>query len=1089
MPNYPVLPLLKEIRTIAAFAEEGVWDSRRNATELANLSQDIDVTKVGININSIPDIWARPLLFEMALYDGPVPGNNYPGHLLHKRTLAEWRGLMAMLALREASHVKVVPIRVPDDEATRIAAPAFLRAAANLLPTGTINKDTSWHQLYIFLYKNKPIGITSPTTLVATATDYFNAIDQNSVPWFNGKLLLDPTRTIIDDTIGGVKNPVLRGEFISSAHRELLAGWLKKLNDGLHERGVNDKAGALFGLISNYIGDLGFTLETAPDIDLKSDASLGITSGIFTLVDLPVLEAGLSPAGSAVRLQASRTTPPPPAKPILIVDKSIAPQWGMDEAQIPVWGGKTLRTAIPQIGFPAKPPREKNTLGETQVTDAEVWSPKWLFKPQLYVVGKEAAFNQDVGLATTSLKFSERSVTPILPLDHVLLDYLTVEDLAPRISFKQEDEGIRVTLKLSLSGPDQNGKLFTVSHLYRRNEGEIRLLENVPVLEVWPDFKATTWKAYYTYYDRSLTTETFEARPYFPGFVPGDNDIGNISDKRRVTRSEQYPEAIICTVSEAADAIGFILIRQPETLTPNNGIEYQVGVDFGATGTNIYFRVGGENPQPFELKDRYVSVTNATQRNVIYDNCLPASSEKAPFLSIFKAFPSAPVQNYRPLLDSIIYFPNSTLQAGDRHITFNLKWSDQQADGHKVEAFLKQIALQVAAEAVRKGSNKIKWNYSFPTAFGPQRRGNFSQAWARVIQDCAALTGVHSVTPAPIDETESIAAAKYFRDPNGHHAPTNLGAIFIDIGGSTSDIAIWQRGLVWQTSILLAGRDIFLNFLHDNLSVLTSLKSDIDLAPIEAAKGIDQPTFYAHVDHLLRREGEKLLSNLPFAASESQKLQQVVAVGLAGIFFYIGLVLNHFRKLGKYQDEIPSFYIGGNGSQILRWLTSGAPFTRNSAANLVFAKVFFKASGLAGDWPNIEISRKPKAEAAFGLICGTDLDHIHSEHEKLILAGENFKQGNKKMSWETALDQDAMDDPAAERMEVPDKLEKLEEFILAYNEGAKAAELRPVTPNANDRLALLNKVRTSFSNTIGNGEPIFILALKSLLKVLRGDGS
>jgi hypothetical protein len=140
MPNYPVLPLLKEIRTIAAFAEEGVWDSRRNATELANLSQDIDVTKVGININSIPDIWARPLLFEMALYDGPVPGNNYPGHLLHKRTLAEWRGLMAMLALREASHVKVVPIRVPDDEATRIAAPPFLRAAANLLQPARLIK-------------------------------------------------------------------------------------------------------------------------------------------------------------------------------------------------------------------------------------------------------------------------------------------------------------------------------------------------------------------------------------------------------------------------------------------------------------------------------------------------------------------------------------------------------------------------------------------------------------------------------------------------------------------------------------------------------------------------------------------------------------------------------------------------------------------------------------------------------------------------------------------------------------------------------------------------------------------------------------
>lgn len=1095
MSNHPVLPLLKETRTIAGFAEEGLWDAR-HATELANLSQDIKVEKVGIEINSIPDIWARPLLFEMALFDGPAPDNSYHGHLLHKRILGEWRGLMAMLALREASHIrdlKVVAMTVPADEATRIAAPAFLRAAANLLPTGTIDKETSWHQLYIFLYKNKPIGITSPTTLVVTATDYFNAIDHNSVPWFNGKLLLDPTKKIIDDTIGAVQNPVLAGEFISSEQRTLLAGWLKKLNDALHDRGVAARANALLGLISTYIGDLGFTLETAPDIEIDKDASLGTTSGIFSLLDLPARATRRPPSQSAVRLKESRTTPRADKKPILVVDKSIARQWGLDETQIPVWGGKTLRTAIPQIGFPANPPREKNTLGETQVADAEVWSPKWFFKPHLYVVGKETAFDKVVGINLTSgtLKYNEQSVTPILPLDHVLIDYLTVEDLAQRISFRQEDEGVRVTLKLTLSGPDQNGKTFTVSQLYRRNEGEIRLLEGVPVLEVWPDFTTPSWKAYYTYYDRSTTTETFEARPYFPGFVPNEKTIGNISDRQRVTKSEQYPDAVICTVNGVADDIGFLLIKQPQQLTPQDGIEYQVGVDFGATGTNIYFRVDDENPQPFELKERYVSITNPSNRSVIYDNCLPASTEKTPFLSIFKTFPNAPVQNYRPLLDSIIYFPNSTLPPGDRDITYNLKWSDQQADTHKVEAFLKQIALQVAAEAVNARSHKIRWNYSFPTAFGHRRRGDFFQAWATVINDCAALTGVQSVSQAPNDETESIAAAKYFCDPNGHQAPTNIGAVFIDIGGSTSDIAIWQRGLLWQTSILLAGRDIFLDFLHDNLNLLKSLKSDIDLRPLEEAKGISQTAFYAQADHLLRREGEKLLGSLRHAASESQKMQQVVAVGLSGIFFYVGLVLNHFRKQKKYHDEIPSFYIGGNGSQILRWLTSGAPFTRRSAANLVFGKVFFKGSGLTGDLLNIEISRRPKAEAAFGLICNTSINHTHNANEKLILAGEHFIQGNSEMSWETELDRDAMTDPAATvaPMEVPKKLEKLEEFILAYNEAAKDAELLPVTPNANERLALLNDVRTSLANTIGNGEPVFILALKSLLKILRGDRS
>jgi hypothetical protein len=1087
MPNHPVLPLLRKTRTIAGFAEEGVWDARK-ANELANLSQDLRVEKVGIEINSIPDIWARPLLFEMALFGIPASDNSYRGHLLHKRVLGEWRGLIAMLALREASYIqdlRAVPITLPTDAAARSNAPAFLNAAANLLPTGTIDDETTWHHLYILIYKNKPIGITSPTTVVVTATDYFNSIDQNIVPWFNGRVLLDPTKKIIDDTIGQIRNPVLSGEFISAKQRELLAGWLKKLNDGLHDRGVGVKANTLLGLISSYINDLGFTLETAPDVDINEDASLGMTSGMFSLIDLPARAPQLPPTLSAVRLKHSRTMPAEPAKPILVVDKAIARQWNLDETQISVWGGKTLRTAIPQIGFPDKPPSPKNTLGDTQVIDAEVWAPKWFFKPNLYVVGTESAFNKVVGLNLTNgnLKYNEQNVTPIVPLDHILIDYLTVEDLATRISFKQEDEGIRVTLKLTLSGPDQKGKEFSVSHLYRRNEGQIRLLGGVPVLEVWPDFKTPSWKAYYTYYDRSATTEAFEAKPYFPGFVP--TEIGAISDRCHVTKSDRYPEAIICTVNGVPDHIGFLLIKQPQELIPQDGIEYQVGVDFGATGTNIYFRVNGDNPQPFELKDRYVSVTNAANRSIIYDNCLPASSEKTPFLSIFKTFPNAPAQNYKPLLDSIIYFPSGKLRADDKNITYNLKWSDHQADTHKVEAFLKQIALQVAAEATNARSQKIKWNYSFPTAFGHKRRADFFQAWTAVVNDCAALTGVRSVTQTPNDETESIAAAKYFCDPNGHQAPTNIGAVFIDIGGSTSDIAIWQRGLVWQTSILLAGRDIFLDFFHDNLRLLKSLNSDIDLQPIEQAREISHAAFYAQIDHLLRREGEKLLGRLRHTASESQEMQRVVAVGLAGIFFYIGLALNHFRKEQKYQDEIPRFYIGGNGSQILRWLTSGAPFTRKSEANLVFEKVFFKASGLAGDSLTIEVSKRPKAEAAFGLICGTEINHTHNTNEKLILAGERFKQGNEEMSWETPLDRDAM--PAA--MDVPKKLEKLEEFILAYNEGAKDAELLPVAPTAGERLTLLNDVRTSMSNTISNGEPIFILALKGLLKVLRGEGS
>lgn len=1086
--NHPVLPQLKEKPTITGFNHVGVWDSR-HPTELANLSNDIKIEKVGIDINSIPDIWARPLSFEMALTD--------TDHLLNKRVLAEWRGLLAMIALKEVAHIdklRVVPISIPiSDEALKMA-PAFLRAAANLLPTSSVDTDTSWHSIYVFLYDNKPIGMTSPTVLVVTATNYFNAIIQAVVPWFDGRLLLDPTKKIVDDTIGKAKNPNLPGTFMSDTQKGLLAGWLKKLNDALHTRSTTSGTDGLFGLIECYINDLGFTLENAPTIE--QGTSLEMTQGMFSLIDRPVRAVQHSPALSAVRLMESRTVPVAPSRSILVVDKEIAEQWGMDETDITVWRGKTLRTSVPHIGFPDEPPAEKNKLGETEVPDAEVWAPKWFFKKYLYVIGRENALPGAVGinLAAGNLKYSEQTVTPILPLDEILVDYLTVDDFATRVVFEQRNEGILVTLKLKLSGPNQKGKEFLASHLYRRQQGDIKLLEGVPVLEVWPDFKAPGWKANYTYYDQSAISETFDAMPYTPG---AQSEEGRISEKQRITRTDHYPEAVICTVSEVREKIGFLLIKQPRSdknpIKEEVGIEYKVGIDFGATGTNIYFKVGDQNPHPFELNERYVSVTSPKNRNVIYDNCLPANTEKTPFLSIFKKFPNGPAENLRPLLDSIIYFPSDTFSSSDPSITYNLKWSDQATDTHKVEAFLKQIALQVAAEAVNAGARSIAWYYSFPTAFGVTRRENFSDAWAAVVANCAALTGVTSltkvtnamgspsITTLPKDETESIAAAKYFRDPQGHSAPTNIGAVFIDIGGSTSDIAIWQGNLLWQTSILLAGRDIFLDFLHDNLQLLKGLKSDIDLKPLEEAKGISQTSFYAQIDHLLRRDGENLLNNLRHAASESQKLKQVVAVGISGIFFYVGLILRHLKNEEKYREEIPSFYIGGNGSQMFRWLTSGGPFTSTSAANSVLERVFFKASGLMGDSLTIEISKKPKAEAAFGLVCDTTINSTTGANDKQVLAGETFIQDAQEKSWDTMLatDADAFD------ISVPQNLEKLDEFIVAFNEAAGDAELLQVAPNVNARAALLNDVRNLLSNNINSGEPIFILALKGLLRRLR----
>ena len=92
-----LLPRLKKDYTVKKFDNAGIWE-KRDSDELEKISKSLDVADTRLasaEVDSIPSMWARPLLFEMALYEDDT------NHPIHKRILGEWRGLLAMLALKE----------------------------------------------------------------------------------------------------------------------------------------------------------------------------------------------------------------------------------------------------------------------------------------------------------------------------------------------------------------------------------------------------------------------------------------------------------------------------------------------------------------------------------------------------------------------------------------------------------------------------------------------------------------------------------------------------------------------------------------------------------------------------------------------------------------------------------------------------------------------------------------------------------------------------------------------------------------------------------------------------------------------------
>ncbi|MEL7361536.1 MAG: hypothetical protein AAFN13_05655, partial [Bacteroidota bacterium] len=122
----------------------------------------IDGTARTRGISSVPDVWARAILFQTALKD--------PRHPMHARALADWRGLLSLLALREVYSypVEVVPVDLGGggklSEALRTLAP----------PPVEVEQGTpyAWADVLLIRLDGVPVGAFSPGTLVYTATGY-----------------------------------------------------------------------------------------------------------------------------------------------------------------------------------------------------------------------------------------------------------------------------------------------------------------------------------------------------------------------------------------------------------------------------------------------------------------------------------------------------------------------------------------------------------------------------------------------------------------------------------------------------------------------------------------------------------------------------------------------------------------------------------------------------------------------------------------------------------------------------------------------------------------------------------------------------
>ena len=172
-------------------SQTGTWNEDIGFGRLFALSSAMTKGRQMLSLASVtamPYVWGQAVCFHAAFHT--------PSHPLHDAAVSEWRGLLAVLALRALRDIpfdiSVVNLAAmaqnPFAESTGIPARTanFGRVVRDSFPTFFDPRkgmsDGAEH-IDVFKFGDIPFGFTFASTLVVPGRDYCGAFDPVSVPW------------------------------------------------------------------------------------------------------------------------------------------------------------------------------------------------------------------------------------------------------------------------------------------------------------------------------------------------------------------------------------------------------------------------------------------------------------------------------------------------------------------------------------------------------------------------------------------------------------------------------------------------------------------------------------------------------------------------------------------------------------------------------------------------------------------------------------------------------------------------------------------------------------------------------------------
>lgn len=1081
------LPTLSNDTQIEAVNIAGVWDDK-NKQVVGAISDAIETSTLAKikGVSAVPDVWARPLLFGMALFDDKHP--------LHSQIKSEWRGLLALIAVSNTLHLDLKIDKVSLDDAGLLAR-AMQRVEPRAAEMGRRSKgyahSYAWRDVYVIKYNGLLVGGTSPETIFYTAADYGAAAKELAKRGIEvqGNLLVEPRK---DEVLPYVKQ------------------WLKSLVEG-----PNPNENALMQLVLEYSDENATgappvinALQTwyselshvrlskaqwKPELSLIKDQGVPVYHYFST-----PLEEGAQQEVSDLYLLASKSGA---RKYIIMSDSSFK----LSNDPI-VWNMVRVSNVLDEFHKGAND--WANAHGETLNGNALPPATEWV-RPETYFLSDQL-LTVETGSLVLDRDYNQCQKS-ILPIKRELLECFQNNDdllkLKPR--FQEEGNDIIFSIDLPMAGPSGGSKThITISRRYAAKPTDkmmgrlVEVPDPPPLLELWPDFNSERWTKYFICYDqlRDFSYEPFTHRPNMDRTIAErqlDNSV-------RLERFGFFPDAVFVTYCE--QTAGAVLVRG---VSPGRSESWEVGVDFGTSNTNIWYRRGPAAEQQIELTVvpplQILNVDKTRRESLLAKYFLPATEPRVPFVTMLRAFDGS---LGRALLDSAIKFLESNPQR-DPQLRSDVKWS---TDGTLITAFLQNLGLLIEAQALKAGAPSLTLRVSYPVAFSTMQLSRYQSAWQTVVKDFCVYSGTKVNEEAAEDlermpnYSESVCAGYYFQ--NRHQATAYNGSICVDIGGGTSDVSVWsENNIKYNTSILLAG-NLISDCFRQSRGVCEVMFQNLDAkypdpnrivddlqGNIQNANILNKDSHFASVlNYYFREYRDPIFRRIPgiYSSPYFEKLLDVIMVEYGAIMYYCCMVLDSLRsdpQMAKLSDLRMAW--GGGGSAYLRWLDSGNLSAKGGAASTDLFTTIARKFGYKS--ASSLITTDPKAESAYGLVCSRDWN-VRVKPRQIIIGEDIVLVDTKEITYKEEIDGDG--NAIKEFADFPGSSPlgpQFTKFIEVLNEfrkknGFQRLRLDKDVPDLSDHIRNSIGLRAKKLKEEQSGEeiaePIFVIEVREFIRML-----